>query len=111
MYEKDGGEVEGRHRRIEQDEHRRTGNEAAHLMQAAQRLYATAVADGGGGDDARQYGSAEDGLHSRCQPAKHLAAKCVQQRKHDERPSANNDSMTSVSMLRLVSTRSEIWNR
>ena len=26
-------------------------------------------------------------------------------------PSASSDSMTSVSMLRLVSTRSEIWNR
>ena len=112
MDEKDGGEVERRHRRIEQDQHRRAGDEAAHLMQAAQRLHATAVADGRRRDDARQYGSAEDGLHSRRQPAEHLAAQCIQQRKHDDQPQRQaDDSMTSVSMLRLVRTRSEIWNR
>ena len=47
MNEEHGGEVERRHRRIEQEQHRRAGDEAAHLVQAAQRLHVAAVAGPG----------------------------------------------------------------
>ena len=111
MDEEHRGEIERRHRRIEQDQHGRAGDEAAHLVQAAQRQHVAAVAGRRRGDDAGEHRAAEDGLHSGRQPPEHLAAQGVEQRQDGMNPSASSDSMTSVSMLRLVSTRSEIWNR
>ena len=80
-----GREIERRQRRIEQQQHRRAGDEIAHVVQAAHRLH-VAAADVRARNDARNHRPADDRLEAVGQRAQHLAAEDVDQRQYrDER--------------------------
>ena len=109
--EKYCGEVERRQRRVEQQQHDGAGEEIAHVVQAAHRFRrAASVACG-----------VEMTLASSVPPSmvsSRLASApstCRRQMSSSDstarKLTASIDSMSSVSMLRLVSTRSESWNR
>jgi hypothetical protein len=76
--QEDHREVERRDRRVEQQQHGRTGDERAHLMQAAQGLRIAALPGRGSRDDAGEDRRAEDGLHGHGQATEDLPPQHVE---------------------------------